>query len=157
MPQPKSYSAKSPCPICGRYKTAYKNKCYGFITTGEGYAYCSREVSDGPTALRFGQKLYRHPLSGLVETPLNKEANTPIPLRHISVSKESELVPPSNSKLNTILTIAAKNAGDCRRLDQNKTPEGWDQKREERRLEIILLSRKAWPPQRQKSLPRGET
>jgi hypothetical protein len=43
--------------------------------------------------------------------------------------------------------------GDSRRLDQHKTPEGWDQKKEERRLEVILLSRKAWPPQRQKALP----
>lgn len=56
------YSKVHPCPICGRYKTAYKNKCFGFITTNEAYAYCSREENDSKKIVIFGQTCYRHPL-----------------------------------------------------------------------------------------------
>lgn len=61
---PTFYSATSPCPICGRYKSAYKNKCFGFITSNEAYAYCSREENPGKTIEIFGHTCWRHPLVG---------------------------------------------------------------------------------------------
>lgn len=63
---PTFYSATSPCPICGRYKTAYKNKCFGFITSNEAYAYCSREESDSKTSEVFGHTVWRHPLVNIL-------------------------------------------------------------------------------------------
>lgn len=56
------YSATSPCPVCGRYKSAYKNKCFGFITSNGAYAYCSREESDSKTIDIYGHTCWRFPL-----------------------------------------------------------------------------------------------
>lgn len=60
---PTFYSASHPCPICGRYKTAYKHKCFGFVTSNDAYAYCSREENPGAKTIDvFGHKCWRHPL-----------------------------------------------------------------------------------------------
>lgn len=64
MPFLDNFTLSNPCPICGRYKTAYKNKCHGFLTSDGRFAYCSREMAEGQpeTKTHYGKTLYRHPL-----------------------------------------------------------------------------------------------
>lgn len=67
----KNYRASNPCPICGRYKTAYRDKCHGFITSDGKYAYCSRieEGQDRAAETFYGKPLYRHRLNESVLPP----------------------------------------------------------------------------------------
>ena len=105
MPRKDYFTATSPCPICGRYKTAYKDKCFGFISPA-GNAYCSREQTEGHTISRYGKTLYRHSeqLRGIAAS------NKPIsPSAHLS-NADSEIAIPKKEKLNQSLTKELQSA-----------------------------------------------
>lgn len=74
----KNYTAKSACPVCGRYKTAYKDKCHGFLTSDGRFAYCSRESQEGQrqTQTSYGVPLYRHPLTATANPPTPSATGT---------------------------------------------------------------------------------
>src|SRR6476620_8692433 len=94
----RNYKATNPCPICGRYKTAYKDKCFGFITTEGQYAYCSREASDDKTIQRFNQTCWRHPLQQLGGAAAIDKDNTKKSLRLSIQADEENLVSQKNTR-----------------------------------------------------------
>lgn len=76
----KNYTARNKCPICNRYKTAYKDKCHGFLTSDGKYAYCSREMGQEgqrQTQTHYGKPLYRHSLTETITT--TTASKTPLP------------------------------------------------------------------------------
>jgi hypothetical protein len=130
------YKKSSPCPICTRYGTAYKDKCHGFLTSDERYAYCSRIESETSLSLFDGGiTVYRHPL---------REASfAPLPLQEAPVALSAPPTPPVSLKVadgdDTPSPLPARRVAD---RDNTKTEakedEVWDAEEMGRQLEEAI-------------------
>lgn len=139
MPEQDYYTKTKPCPICGRYKTAYSNKCFGFISD-EGDVYCSRTETEGHSFRRYGKLLYRHSSS------CSANSNTAIspsehylPLRNDRTQPKEQLFPKKadSENLNEDLTVQS-----------GLNPEVWNQQQMEKEMDDIIWNRKMegkWP------------